>query len=479
MYDILIIGAGVSGTSSARELSRYKASICVVERGEDVCSGTSKSNSGIVHAGFDAANGSLMAKLNVLGNKMMPKIAEDLDVPFKQNGSLVVCTNEEDIPNLKAIYERGIKNGVEGLQILNREEVHKKEPNLNDNVCAALYAPTGGIVDPFILNIAYAENAYANGAEFKFNTEVINIKKLDDGTFEAETNNGPIKAKYIVNAAGVYADKFHNMMSKNKIHITPRRGDYILLDKEVDNLVTSTIFALPTKLGKGILVTPTAHGNIMLGPTAIDIEDKEGLNTTAEGLAQIIEKSKLTVKNIPYNKVITSFCGLRPHEDNHEFIIKELEDCEGFFDCAGIESPGLVSSPAIGVMVADIVSNKGNFEKKENFIEKRKGITHFNKLSNEEKNKLIKENPLYGHIICRCEKVTEGEIVEAIKSPIGAKSLDGVKRRVRAGLGRCQGGFCSPKIIEILARELNVSPITITKCGKGSEIVVGYDKETF
>ena len=459
MYDILIIGAGVSGTSSARELSRYKASICVVERGEDVCSGTSKSNSGIVHAGFDAANGSLMVKLNVLGNKMMPKIAEDLDVPFRQNGSLVVCTNEEDMPNLQAIYERGIKNGVDGLQILNREEVHKREPNLNDNVCAALYASTGGIVDPFILNIAYAENAHANGVEFKFYTEVI-------------------KAKYIVNAAGVYADKFHNMMSANKIHITPRRGDYILLDNEVDNLVTSTIFALPTKLGKGILVTPTAHGNIMLGPTAIDIEDKEGLNTTAEGLAQIIEKSKMTVKNIPYNKVITSFCGLRPHEDNHEFIIKELEDCEGFFDCAGIESPGLASSPAVGLMVADIVSKKGNFEKKENFIEKRKGITHFNKLSNEEKNKLIKENPLYGHIICRCEKVTEGEILEAIKSPIGAKSIDGVKRRVRAGLGRCQGGFCSPKIIEILARELNVSPLTITKCGKGSEIVIGYDKET-
>ena len=273
MYDVLIIGAGVSGTSAARELSRYKANICVVERGEDVCSGTSKSNSGIVHAGFDAANGSLMAKLNVLGNKMIKKIAEDLDVPFKQNGSLVVCTNEEDMPNLQAIYERGIKNGVEGLQILNREEVHKREPNLNDNVCAALYAPTGGIVDPFILNIAYAENAHANGVEFKFYTEVINIKKLSDGTFEAETNKGTIKAKYIVNAAGVYADKFHNMMSKNKIHITPRRGDYILLDKEVDNLVTSTIFALPTKLGKGILVTPTAHGNIMLGPTAIDIEE--------------------------------------------------------------------------------------------------------------------------------------------------------------------------------------------------------------
>lgn len=474
MYDILIIGAGISGTSSARELSRYKADICVVERCEDVCSGVSKANSAIVHAGFDAASGSLMAKLNVLGNKMMPKIAKDLDVPFKLNGSLVVCSNKEDIPNLQKLYDRGIENEVEGLKILNKEEIFEKEPNLNENVIAALYAPTAGIICPFILNAAYAENAYDNGVEFRFNTEVLNIKKVNN-MFEVSTNNGIIKAKYIVNAAGLYADKFHNMVSENKINIKPRRGDYILLDNEVKNIVSSTIFALPSKYGKGILVTPTVHGNIMIGPTAIDIEDKEGVNTTSEGLNQIIEKSKLTVKNIPYNKVITSFAGLRPREDGHEFIIKEVEDCENFIDCAGIESPGLASSPAIGVMTANILREKADLKPKSDFIEKRKGIKKFMSLTNEEKNKLIKENPLYGHIICRCEKITEGEIVEAIRNPIGARSLDGVKRRVRAGLGRCQGGFCSPKIMEILARELNMNISNITKSKKGSEILKGID----
>lgn len=474
MYDILIIGAGISGTSSARELSRYKADICVVERCEDVCSGVSKANSAIVHAGFDAASGSLMAKLNVLGNKMMPKIAKDLDVPFKLNGSLVVCSNKDDIPNLQKLYDRGIENGVEGLKILNKEEVFEKEPNLNENVIAALYAPTAGIICPFILNEAYAKNAYDNGVEFRFNTEVLNIKKVNN-IFEVATNNGIIKAKYIVNAAGLYADKFHNMVSENKINIKPRRGDYILLDSEVKNIVSSTIFALPSKYGKGILVTPTVHGNIMIGPTAIDIEDKEGVNTTSEGLNQIIEKSKLTVKNIPYNKVITSFAGLRPREDGHEFIIKEVEDCENFIDCAGIESPGLASSPAIGVMTANILREKADLKPKSDFIEKRKGIKKFMSLTNEEKNKLIKENPLYGHIICRCEKITEGEIVEAIRNPIGARSLDGVKRRVRAGLGRCQGGFCSPKIMEILARELNINILNITKSKKGSEILKGID----
>lgn len=408
---------------------------------------------------------------------MMPKIAEDLNVPFKLNGSLVVSSNKEDMPNLQKLYERGIANGVEGLKILNKEEVFEKEPNLNDNIVAALYAPTAGIICPFILNVAYAENAADNGTEFRFNTEVFNIKKANN-IFEVMTNNGIIKTKYIVNAAGLYADKFHNMVSENKINIKPRRGDYILLDSEVKNIVSSTIFSLPSKFGKGILVTPTVHGNLMIGPTAIDIEDKEGVNTTAEGLNQIIEKSKLTVKNIPYNKVITSFAGLRPHENGHEFIIKEVEDCENFIDCAGIESPGLVSSPAIGVMVANILKEKANLENKSEFIEKRKGITKFMSLSNEEKNKLIKENPLYGHIICRCEKITEGEITEAIRNKVGAKSLDGIKRRVRAGLGRCQGGFCSPKIMDILSRELNIDMLNITKSEKGSEILKGINKES-
>lgn len=476
MYDIIIIGSGVSGAASARELSRYNAKICVLEKEEDVCCGTSKANSAIVHAGFDAANGSLMAKLNVRGNEMMEQLAKDLDIPFKRNGSLVICRSKEDMPNLEALYDRGIKNGVKELRILTKDEVLEMEPNISEDCYAALYAPTGGIICPFHLNIAMAENANANGVEFKFNTEVLNIKKIDDG-FEITTNQGVEKAKYVVNAAGVYADQFHNMVSEKKIHITPRRGDYCLLDKTAGSHVSKTIFALPGKFGKGILVTPTIHGNLLLGPTAIDIEDKEGTSTTADALKTVIEKSGLNVKNIPYRQVITSFAGLRAHEDQHEFIIGEVEDCKGFIDCAGIESPGLTSAPAIGEMVANILKDLMQLEEKENFISTRKGILNPETLSLEERNALIKKEPAYGNIICRCEMITEGEIIDAIRRPLGAKSLDGVKRRTRAGMGRCQSGFCSPRTMEILARELQVDMSEITKCGKGSEIIVGVNKD--
>lgn len=476
MFDVIIIGAGVSGAASARELSRYNVNACVLEKEHDVCCGTTKANSAIVHAGFDAANGSLMAKLNVRGNEMMEQLSKDLDFSFKRNGSLVICRSEEDMPNLQALHERGVKNGVKDLRIISREELVEMEPNITDDAVAALYAPTGGIVCPFNLNIALAENASVNGVEFKFNTEVVDIKKVD-GHFEIQTNNGTYEAKYIVNAAGVYADKFHNMVSKNKIHITPRRGDYCLLDKTAGAHVTKTIFALPGKYGKGILVTPTVHGNLLIGPTANDVEDKEGINTTAEGLNEVISKAGASVKNIPMRQVITSFAGLRAHEDGHEFIIEEVKDCPGFIDCAGIESPGLSSAPAIGEMVANILKEKMGLEEKENFIATRKGIVDPKELSLEERKQLIKENPAYGNIICRCEMVTEGEIVDAIKRPLGATSLDGVKRRTRAGMGRCQSGFCAPRTMEILARELGVDMSEITKSGKGSEIIVGTNKD--
>ena len=476
MYDVIIIGSGVAGAASARELSRYKVNACVLEKEDDVCCGTSKANSAIVHAGYDAANGSLMAKLNVRGNEMMEELSKELDFPFKRNGSLVLCRAEEDMPNLQALYERGIKNGVKELRIISKEEVKAMEPNITDDVVAALYAPTGGIVCPFNLNIALAENANVNGVDFKFNTEVQNIKKVDDH-FEIETNNGLYEAKYVVNAAGVYADKFHNMVSEKKIHITPRRGDYCLLDKTAGGHVSKTIFALPGKMGKGILVTPTVHGNLLLGPTGIDIEDKEGVNTTAEGLNEVLTKSALNVKNIPTRQVITSFAGLRAHEDNHEFIIEEVADCKGFIDCAGIESPGLTSAPAIGEMVANILKDLMGLEEKEDFVATRKGVLNPEDLTKEERVQLIKENPAYGNIICRCEMITEGEIIDAIKRPLGARSLDAVKRRTRAGMGRCQSGFCSPRTMEILSRELNVPMSEITKTGKGSEIIVGINKD--
>ena len=477
MYDVIIIGAGVSGAATARELSRYKVNACVIEKEEDVCCGTSKANSAIVHAGYDAATGSLMAKLNVRGNQMMEQLAKDLDFPFKKNGSLVVCLHEEDMSNLQALYERGVANGVKDLRILNQEELRAMEPNISDDAYAALYAPTAGIVCPFNLNIAMAENACVNGVEFKFDTEVTGLHPIEGG-WAIETNQGSFETKYVVNAAGVYADTLHNMVSAKKIHITPRRGDYCLLDKTAGNLVSKTIFALPGKFGKGILVAPTVHGNLILGPTAIDIEDKEGTNTTREGLDQVIAKCGMNVKNIPMRSVITSFAGLRAHEDGHEFLIGELEDAPGFIDCAGIESPGLTSSPAIGEMVAEILREKLNLEKNENFVATRKGVLDPDALSKEERIELIRKNPAYGNIICRCEMITEGEILDAIHRPLGAKSLDGVKRRTRAGMGRCQAGFCSPRTMEILARERHVSMFDITKSGGDSKIVVGTNKDS-
>lgn len=477
MYDVIIIGGGVSGAASARELSRYKVRACVLEKEEDVCCGTSKANSAIVHAGYDAAPCSLKAKLNVRGNEMMEQLSEDLDFPFQKTGSLVICLSGEEMPGLQELYDKGVANGVKGLKILDREEVLGMEPNITDDVYAALYAPSAGIVCPFGMNIALAENACTNGVEFRFNTEVLDIRKTENG-YEIHTNRGMFQAKCVVNAAGVYADKIHNMVSKKKIHITPRRGEYCLLDKSAGTHVSRTIFSLPTKYGKGVLVTPTVHGNLLIGPTAVDIENKEGTNTTREGLDEVISKAGQNVKNLPMRQVITSFAGLRAHDDGSEFIIGEADDAEGFIDCAGIESPGLTSCPAIGGMVAEILREKLGLEEKENFISTRKGILNPNTLAKEERAELIRKEPAYGNIICRCEMITEGEILDAIRRPLGARSLDGVKRRTRAGMGRCQSGFCSPRTMEILARELHVNMSDITKSGGNSRLVVGVNKDT-
>ncbi len=476
MYDVIIIGAGVTGASVARELSRFHVKACVLEKEEDVCCGTSKANSAIVHAGYDAKEGTLMAKLNVQGNKMMPALSKELDIPFLQNGSFVICHNEEDFPSLQALFDRGVANGVEGMSILYGEDIQKMEPSITEGVYAALYAPTAGIVCPFELNIAMAENANTNGVEFKFNTQVEGFEKIQDG-WKVKTNKGEFETKYIVNAAGVYADKFHNMVSADKIHITARRGSYFLLDKQSGKHVATTVFTLPTQYGKGIVVAPTVHGNLLLGPTAVDIDDKEETSTSQTELDAIRTEAGKSVAGLNLRTMITSFAGLRAHEDGREFIIGEVNGAEGFIDCAGIESPGLTSAPAIGEMVANILQEKMQLEKNPEFNGSRKGIFHPDTMSIEERNVLIKEKPEYGRIVCRCEMITEGEIIDALTRPLPAKSLDGVKRRTRAGMGRCQAGFCSPRTMEIIANTLGIPLDDVTKSGGNSKIIMGINKD--
>lgn len=476
MYDVVIIGAGVTGAAVAREVSRYKVRACVLEKAEDVCCGTSKANSGIVHAGYDAKPGSLKAKMNVLGNEMMETLTRELDIPFQRDGSLVICRHEEDFPKLLKLCRQGAENGVKGLKILRKEEVRQMEPNITEDLYAALYAQSAGIICPFGLNIAMAENAAVNGVEFFFRTKVERIEKRK-GYYRIHTQENVYEAKCVVNAAGVYADVIHNMVCGRKLKITPRRGEYCLLDKKEGGHVTRTVFALPGKLGKGVLVTPTVHGNLLLGPTAEDISDREGTNTTAEGLSQVMNKAGMNVERLGVRQVITSFSGLRAHEAGDEFIIGEAKDAEGFYDCAGIESPGLTSSPAIGLMVAQMLAEKLNLPKNQNFIAERKGILKPDSLTWEERNHLIRENPAYGTVICRCETVTEGEIIDAIRRPLGARTLDGVKRRTRAGMGRCQAGFCSPKVMEILSRELGIPLSQIEKSGAGSRMITGRNKD--
>lgn len=475
MYDILIIGAGVAGCAAARELSRCHGTVLVVEKSGDVCCGTSKANSAIVHAGFDAPHGSLMAKLNVAGSSMMEGLSKELDFPYRRNGSLVLCMEESERPALQRLYENGCKNGVEGLTILDREALEKLEPNVSDGAVAALYAPSGAIVCPFGLTTALAENAAANGAEFCFDTAVTAIAPIEGG-WRAETARGPMEARCIVNAAGVYADVFHNMADPaHPLHITPRKGEYCLLDKTAGTVVSHTLFTLPGKKGKGVLVSPTVHGNLLLGPTAEDISDREGTNTTAAGLQEVQQRAGQMVKGLPLRQVITSFAGLRAHEDGHEFRIGWA--APGFYDCAGIESPGLSAAPAIGVMTAEAVAQALGLEKKADFRPKRTGILDPKTLTSEEYAALIRENSAYGRIVCRCEGITEGQILDAIHRVPGAQDLDGVKRRTRAAMGRCQSGFCGGRVMEILARELGAELEEITKNGGSSKMILGETKE--
>lgn len=468
-YDVVVIGAGVVGSAIARELTRYHSKVLVVERAADVCEGTSKANSAIVHAGFDAVPGTLKANMNVRGNEMMDDLSRDLDIPFQRVGAFVVCMDDDDFPKLRELLQRGRANNVPQLSVLTGKQAREIEPNLSEDARDVLFAETSGIICPFELTLGLAECAANNGAEFRFNTEVTGFTKEKDG-WVVHCGDETISTRAVVNAAGCYADVLHNMVSDNKLHITPRRGEYMLLDRTAGDHVSHTIFQLPGKLGKGILVSPTVHGNLLLGPTAVDGDDRENTSTTAAGLADVAEKSGIAVDGVPTRQVITSFAGLRAHEDGDDFVLQE--SVPGFFDAVGIESPGLTSAPAIGEYMAEMIADRLHFEKNPDFNPIRKGVPHVKSLPFEERAKLIAENPAYGSIVCRCEEISEGEIVDAIHGILGAKTLDGVKRRTRAGMGRCQSGFCSPKVMEILSRELSIDLQDVRKSGADSAVVV-------
>jgi glycerol-3-phosphate dehydrogenase len=444
--------------------------VALLEKYNDVAMGTTKANSAIVHGGFDAQNGTLKAKLNVEGTAMMPEVCEKLSVPFKKNGSVVVAFSEKEMEHIKVLYDRGIKNGVPQLSIIDRDELRRREPNISDEAVGALLSESAGIVCPYELTIAAVENAVTNGVELVRNCEVKSITENADG-YVLNTTAGDITAKYIINAAGNFSDELAKMVGDNSIELVPRKGEYYVLDKSVGNLATHTIFQCPNEMGKGILVTPTVDGNLLIGPTALNIEEKDDTTTTPEGLRDALQKALKSVPIVSIRNAITSFAGVRAHPVNDDFIIGWCPTSEKFINVAGVESPGLSSAPAIAIYVREILEEKLALTEKENYTDKREEPVRFRHMSDEERAELIKKNPAYGRIVCRCETITEGEIIDAIRAPGGARDVDGVKRRTRAGMGRCQGGFCGSKVVEILARELGVSMSDVTKFGNDSKII--------
>lgn len=479
MFDIIIIGAGIVGTSLAYELAKYQLDICVLEAENDVSMGTTKANSAILHAGYDPKAGSLNAKLNVEGSILAKELCKKLDVPRKQIGSLVIAFSEEELSTIKELYDRGNQNGVEGLQILTAEETLEMEPNLNSEVLGALYAPTAAIVNPWEFALALGETAKVNGVDFKFNQRVSDIQK-ENNIFSVITEKESFKTKLVINAAGVHAEEIHRLVAPPTFKTIPCRGEYYLLDLEEGDTVSHVIFQCPTKVSKGILISPTTHGNIIVGPNAEDIPPSllntgADLANTSSGLKQVAEGAKLSVPTINLSNSIRNFSGVRANTDRGEFIIEKVID--HFYDVAGINSPGLTAAPAIAHYLVDLISKDGLvLEKKETFIDERTRV-HFNDAPIAEKQKIIKENPDYGRIICRCENITEGEIRQSLRQTLPACSVDGVKRRTIAGMGRCQGGFCGPRVVEIIADELNISPTEVDLDKLGSRILTGITKE--
>ena len=471
MYDIIIIGAGVVGAMIARKLSRYNLSVCVLEKENDVGNVTSNANSAIVHSGYDPVPGTLKAKLNVLGNSMFDEIAKNLDVHFYRKGSLTVAVSDEQMQMLHDLEKRSQENGVP-VQILNKEEVLAMEPNINPEVKGALFAPTAGIIDPFNLVVHAMENAVDNGVKLFVNQEVKDIKYLNN-EFVVKTQDKEYHAKVVINAAGLYSDKIASMIEPIDWSITVRKGEYFVLDHYKVGLVNHTIFPLPSAKGKGVLVSMTSSNNYIVGPSSEPIPDKDDVSTDAYTLGEIRRQATELVPSIPFNQVIRVFAGDRPTPSTHDFVINTAKCNDHFINCGGIESPGLASSPAIAEYVFDnFVSKLFNLEEKKDYNPKVRKYHRLNEMSEEERNQMIKENPDYGKIICSCEKVSLGEIKELLTRSVPPRTVKGVKRRCRAGFGKCQGGFCSPMVTLILADHYKVSPLDIKWDKENSPILV-------
>ena len=464
MYDICIIGAGVIGASIARELAKYKVKVCLIEKEEDVSCGASKANSGIVHGGYSDKPGSLKAKLCVQGNRMYEQLNKELNFGYRETGSLVLAFRDEDRTTLQKLYQDGIDNGVGGLEIIDGEKAREMEPYLSREVKAALYCANAGVTSPYEFVIALTENAIANGVDLKLNTAVTGIEKMDD-YFKLTTNKGEIQGRYVINAAGIYSDKISSMVGIDDFHITPRRGQYVLLDKEQNYLANTVIFQVPTELGKGILVTTTYHGNLMIGPNAEDIGDKEDVGTTEEALEKIVNAARISVPDFNMKKAITSFSGNRPFANLKDWLIEESR-VPRFINLVGIDSPGLTSSPAIALRVLEILKGSGlTFIPNPDFKSYRSPII---KPKDESFKGDINGTTPEAKMICRCEQVTESEIIDALHRGIPVQSIDAIKRRTRAGMGRCQGGFCRIRVQEVIARELTIPIEEVTLRGKDS-----------
>ena len=476
IYDIIIIGAGVTGCCIARTLSKYDLNICVLEKEAEISSGTTKANSGVVHAGYAAHRQYLKRNLCIKGNELYTQAAEELNFPFKRIGSFVVALEDDQIKGLEEERKKGTEDGIPGLElILDKNRIKEMEPNLTEDVVGVLHAPSAGLVSPYELTFALADNAAANGVKFFRNHEVVKIKH-QDYVFNVRTYQGEFQTKNLINAAGLYASTISRMLGLDYFSITPRKGEYILFDRNAIQL-NKILFPIPTKISKGILVCPTLHGNTFAGPNAQNLNDREDNSTTTAGLKEILDGGRKLVPNLPLRSVIRNFAGLRAVPDTYDFVITNT-DVYGFINVAGILSPGLTATFAIAEKVVEFLELLGvNLTLKEDYNPLRPKPERFKDFKKPELDKKIQEDPRWGRIICRCETIPEKEIINAIHAPVGANTVDGVKFRCRPGMGRCQGGFCRPRVIEILSKELNLPYVDITKRGEDTNILVGRTKD--